>query len=126
MLLMLPQAYSQAYQNLLTALEDLKHITAPANFESTSVKKSFQKLQRIYETEILILNKEALVGAIPPRWQAIQTEIHRAFKLMSMDMMFLASAKKATTSQSRLTNLSDRLSQLIGYCQILLGDEEQV
>ncbi len=117
---MLPQAYSQAYQNLLAALEDLKHITVNPNFESTSVKKSFQQLQRIYETEILILNKEALALKLAPRQQAIQTEIHRAFKLMAMDIMFLASSKQTKTSESRLANLGERISQLIGYCQILL------
>lgn len=123
---MLPQAYSQAYQNLLTSLEDLQHITTTPDFESTSVKKSFQKLQKIYEAEVLVLSKESLDMAIAPRWQAIQTEIHRAFKLMALDIMFLSSSKKAITSQSRLNNLSDRLSQLIGYCQILLKDGDHL
>ncbi len=123
---MLPQAYSQAYQNLLISLEDLKHITTTPDFESTSVKKSFQKLKKIYEAEVLVLSKEALDMAIAPRWQAIQTEIHRAFKLMALDIIFLSSSKKAITSQSRLNNLSDRLSQLIGYCQILLKDGDHL
>lgn len=119
---MLPQAYSQAYQNLLISLEDLKNITATPNFQSTSVKKSFDKLQEIYETEVFPLSQEVLDRANTPQWQGIQTEIHRAFKLMAMDIMFLSSSKKAATSQSRLNNLGDRLAQLIGYCQVLLKD----
>ncbi len=119
---MLPDSYSQAYQEFLKILLTWQKRANSNNFDAVALQNSFQEAQNFFKTEIVSLSEESLDENIVSRWRSIATEMHRTFKLLSTDMIFLRSAKQSTTQQQRLKSISDRLSQLIGYCRVMLSE----
>lgn len=119
---MLPDSYSQAYQEFLKILLVWQDNVNCNNFDVVALQNSFQEVQHFFQTEIVSLSEESLDENIVSRWRSIATEMHRTFKLLSTDTIFLRSAKQSTTQQQRLKSISDRLAQLIGYCQLMLSE----
>ncbi len=123
---MLSASHNRAYQDFLALLTDLKKSVDNSAILSsrTLVSSEFPSLQQWFERNIVPLNTKDLEPSIVARWQSIQTEIAREFKLLSTDTSFLASARHNGTQIKRLKSISDRLTKLIGYCQILLDNCE--
>jgi hypothetical protein len=119
---MLPIIYSQAYQELLKILLEWQNSLDGNNFNQVLLQNSFQEAKNFFQTQIINLSEESLDENIASRWRSLATEMHRSFKLLEMDMMFLRSAKQSTTQQQRLKSIDDRLSQIIGYCQVMLTE----
>ena len=121
---MLPTSHNRAYQDLLNLLTKFKsHLAAQASIRSLPhTKHEFQDLSEWFERNVANLDGHDLDLAIVPRWQAVQTEIKREFKLLSTDILFLASARQNDTQTKRLKSITNRLTKLIGYCQIILKD----
>ncbi len=118
---MLPELHNQAYQTLLNALLEFRDRATAGNLEVDSLQKKFQQVQQVFQGQIISLTSDGLDAAIAPRWQSVQTEIHRALRLLEADILFLRSSRQASTSQQRLASLSDRLEKIIGYCQVMLN-----
>ena len=118
---MLPKSHCQAYQELLTQLVELQQRFKDINLDPVVIKANWQKIKQVFQEEIIILTSDELDIAIASQWQSIQTEIYRALRLLETDIMFFCASQKATTSESRLASLSDRLDKIIDYCQILLS-----
>ena len=55
--------------------------------------------------------------ALPQYGQALHTEMHKQFRLMEVDITFLKTARQARTIAQRKQQLSNRLRQLIEYCE---------
>ncbi len=91
-------------------------------FVQLKVKAEFHQLTQWFNQNIANLSSEDLAPAIAPRWQSVQTEIKREFKLLTTDMLFLASARSNPSQTKRFKSISDRLNKLTGYCQIMLHD----
>lgn len=121
---MSPRSHNRAYQDLISLLTKFTSylIVQEASQPLPQVKQKFQDLSEWFERNIASLSKEDIDLAIAPRWQAVQTEINREFKLLSTDILFLASARQNNTRTKRLQSITNRLTKLIGYCQILLED----
>jgi hypothetical protein len=117
---MLPASYSQAYQDFVKKLIFLQNDIDSGNLDLDSLQKNFKIAQHFFQTSIVNLSDENLDSEISSRWRSLQTEIYRTFKLLEIEMMRLQSSKKSTTQQQRLKSISDRLSQSIGYCEMLL------
>lgn len=117
---MLSPSHRQPYQELWEALEQLQKYTDNPDVEGSAVLESFQQVQCIFQEQVMTLTSEGLDPAVAPQWQSVQTEIHRAFRLLEMDVMFLQTSRKAATSQARKTTMRDRLEKMMGYCQALL------
>ena len=49
------------------------------------------------------------------------TEIHKQFKLLSLDVSFLQVSQNPKTQQARLANISYRLETLKSYCLSILN-----
>lgn len=67
-------------------------------------------------------------SAIAPRWQAIQRELIREFRLLATDVIFLASSRQPATKEARLKGIDDRLDKLVNFCQTaieIVPDEQQ-
>lgn len=120
---MLPSSHNRAYQDLLTLLTEFKSFLVIQTHKNltTQVKSRFQDLEKWFEQHIVNLSPEDLASAIAPRWQSVQTEIKREFKLLATDVLFLSTAKEEKTQISRIDSISERLAKLISYCQIMLN-----
>ncbi|MGB5713095.1 MAG: heterocyst frequency control protein PatD [Waterburya sp.] len=121
---MLPPSHNRAYQDLSTLLTEFESfLVAQGQKNSQSeTRLEFQNLTEWFKQNIADLSQEDLDLAIAPRWQSLQTEIKREFKLLSTDILFLSSARQKATQIKRINTISDRLAKLIGYCQIMLND----
>lgn len=123
---MLSRSHKRAYQNFMTLLSDFKNFLfdSEAQTHQSRIKQEWQQLQQWFEQNIVELDSSNLDPKIVPRWQSVQTEIKREFKLLTTDILFLASARQNTTRNKRLNSIGDRLKKLSGYCQIMLNEEK--
>ena len=121
---MLPASHYRAYQDFLTLLTEFTRIIAveKQELDLTSLKTEFEQLSQWFQGHIVSLSDRQIAPAHVSRWQSVQTEILREFKLLSTDMLFLASARQDSTQQKRIKSIKYRLSKLINYCQIMLKD----
>ena len=119
---MLPASQDRAYQDFLTLLTEFTQAVAIAeqNGIFEPIYKEFDRLSGYFKTEIASISDRHIDPAHVSRWQSVQTEILRAFKLLSTDLLFLASARQGVTKSKRIKSIKQRQNQLIGYCQIML------
>ena len=122
---MLPASHDRAYQDFLTLLTEFKEVLAKisTNPIDKSIAREFGNLSGWYQAHIARMSDRSLEPAIASRWQSVQTEIRREFKLLSTDILFLASARQIATKQKRIKSIEERLTKLIGYCQIMLSKD---
>jgi hypothetical protein len=121
---MLSASHNRAYQDFLTLLTKFRQrLSEPGQeFNQSIIKQKFQELSTWFKQNIAQLSNQDLAPAIAPRWQAVQTEILREFKLLSTEILFIAASRQQTTQLKRLKSINDRLTKLISYCQIMLKD----
>jgi hypothetical protein len=55
--------------------------------------------------------------------QAYQIEINKQMRMLELDLMFLKTARQATTIEQRWKMMGDRLHLLAVYCDALLSQE---
>jgi hypothetical protein len=116
---MLPKAHCQGVQNLLNAL-----LTLQEQLGRDESLSAFEQVQQVFQEQILGLSGEGLDGALASAWQSMQTEIHRNLRLLATDLLFLASARQAATTQQRLGSVRDRVGHIIGYCQGMVENRQ--
>ena len=121
---MLSTLHNRAYQDFMTLLTDFADLIVDLQDREdlTTVKSEFEKLKQWFGQNIDRLNEDGIDEAYVPRWQSIQREIVREFKLLNTDMLFLASSRQNATKNKRLKSISDRLKKLKQYCQGLLKE----
>ena len=121
---MLSATHDRAYQDFLTLLTRFSQLMSAQQqkIDLIGVAQQFEELAIYFETHILPLDCTGIASEFCSRWQSIQREILREYKLLSIDKIFLSSARQQTTQNARIKNISDRLTKLIGYCQIMLKD----
>lgn len=121
---MLSESHNRAYQDFLTLLIKFRQELSrqKQKINQFGIKQEFQGLLEWFEQNVAQLSNQDLAPAIASRWQAVQTEILREFKLLSTDILFLAASRQQTTQLKKLKSINDRLTKLISYCQIMLND----
>ena len=119
---MLPASHYRAYQYFLTLLTEFTRVIVVEKQELNlaSLKIEFEQLSQWFQAHVVSLSDRQIELAHASRWQSVQTEILREFKLLSTDMLFLASARQDFTQQKRIKSIKNRLSKLTDYCQIML------
>ena len=80
---------------------------------SPSLLDQFKVLKEVWMEERNYLESCEL----PQYGQALHTEIHKQFRLMEVDIVFLNTARQAKTIAQRKRQLSDRLRQVSDYCE---------
>jgi hypothetical protein len=125
---MLSASHNRAYQDFLTLLTKFvqfiqKLIAQEQEFNQSKLECEFQELSTLFTQNIVPLSDQNLAPAIASRWQAVQTEILREFKLLSTDILFLAASRQPTTQLKKLKSINERLIKLISYCQIILKND---
>ncbi|MDJ0692217.1 MAG: heterocyst frequency control protein PatD [Xenococcaceae cyanobacterium MO_188.B32] len=120
---MLSMSHSQAYQEFLTLLKKFNDDFSSFNDEIDikAVQKQFQPIKIFFQQQIVGLATQQLDEAIATRWQSLQTELYREFRLLDTDILFLASSRQAKTKMQRLKSVSDRLERIIGYCSAIIA-----
>lgn len=126
---MLPEPHSRAYQDFSTWLTKLQNLCGDPNDPEENLEKSrvilqLQDLQQWFEQNISSLDDQNLEQNIIHRWQSVQTEIKREFRLLSTDIIFLASARQNVTQTKRLQKIKERIVRLGDYSQIMNNIEE--
>ncbi|WP_332866695.1 heterocyst frequency control protein PatD [Pannus brasiliensis] len=113
---MLPTIYRESYEILLDRLMTLAGAIDGTDTESRD--REFRDLRAWMDTRVLSLTDDNLEGETRVRWQRIQTEIVRSWRLLQTDWLFLASSRQSL--DRRLTTVRERLNTLAGYCRALL------
>ncbi len=118
---MLSSSHNRAYQDFSTLLTKFQSFLNAENEQASleRVKQEWEQLRLCFEQQIAGIDVKEIPEAIASRWQSVQTEIKREFKLLSTDVLFLASARQITTQNKRVKSISDRLTKLVGYCRII-------
>ena len=115
-------SHSQAYQEFLILLKKLNNDFLLMNDEIDikSAQKQFQTIKIFFQQQIAGLATQQLDESIATRWQSLQTELYREFRLLDTDILFLASSRQAKTRAQRLKSVGDRLERVIGYCNAIV------
>ncbi len=115
-------SHSQAYQEFLTLLEKLQENFSLVNndIDIKPVQQQFQAVQIFFRQHITNLATPPLDDAIATRWQSLQTELYREFRLLCTDVLFLASSRQAATRAQRLQSVGDHLERIKGYCNAII------
>ncbi len=118
---MLPAPHNRAYQDFLNSLTEFNCflINSKEKVNQLQIRHRFQHLQQWFDRNIADLESKNLEQDIISRWQSVQTEIKREFKLLDTDILFLASARQSSTINRRLQSIKGRVAKLINYCQIM-------
>ena len=127
----LPNAYLKNYQQLLELLLKVQAVGVDSVEPLTSVRQidaqDLLELQDFYQQQIFPLVGEEFEEDIPPeiasRWRSLNTEIHRSMKLLALDISLLKAARSPQMQKVRRQVMSDRLSTLISYCQVILAPD---
>ena len=120
---MLSMLHKKAYQEFMTLLNQWQKIctvSEPTVEPTSEMTKQFPKLQQCFKQEITTLTDEELNMKVISSWRSLHTEIQREFRLLSTDMLFLASSRQTSTRDKRLKIICDRNTKLIVYCQKIL------
>lgn len=101
-------------------------VESPSSFGvgSTSVgavTEAVAAMTQRFQQQMVGLNAIAMDEAIALRIQSIQTEINKQLRLLTMDTMFLKTARQSETSQQRQQQMADRIDLLLRYCEAILA-----
>jgi len=117
----LPKSHRYAYEELQTQLGSLRDCLnlVPANLDS--LRQRGQEIQYYFQSEILSLSLSELDSLQVPLVRSLYTEIHRSFRLLQTDLLFLKTAQTPVLQSQKRQAVGDRLQTLQGYCQMLLN-----
>jgi hypothetical protein len=107
------------YQVLLTFLQELRVDTTVNQLTVNEMRSRLTSLQQLFLEQI------APLVDVESREMSYRTEISKQLRLLEVDVMFLQGARQATTVQSRMRTIGDRLTTLIQYCQAIIEPDEQ-
>jgi hypothetical protein len=111
--------YRPFYQGLKLALEDLKATLAEDGLNIGELKLAVAELQDHFQSEIWPLGINSLDPSLGHQLQAVNVEIDKQLRLLTMDVMFLQASRQSTTIEQRQGQIRDRLTTLIRYCHAL-------
>jgi len=120
---MLPSSYHHSYQTIQQILRDLQsHFKEPPS-PPVALQHDVLQAQKFFQAELTTLHLDNLDGAIAPKIQSIQIEINKQLRLLSMDVLFLQTARQSATLHKRQEQMSERIELLLRYCQMVLEIE---
>lgn len=121
---MLSTLHNRAYKDFMTLLTDFHDFAFAAQNQTNlpAIQEKFKKLEQWFKQNISNLDDEGINIAYISRWQSVQREINREFKLLTTDILFLASARQDATKAKRFNSIGDRLMKLSNYSQGILEE----
>ena len=104
-------------QELKSALEKMLTIASTAAISDlTTLPPAFTQVQELFTTFMASFQDMELNTTVAPRWQSLQTEMHKQMRLLGIDVMFLQASRPGNMAQQRQKQIVDRLKILIDYC----------
>ncbi|MGG6270582.1 heterocyst frequency control protein PatD [Leptolyngbya sp. AN03gr2] len=91
-----------------------------ADFDLANRSELHQKirsLQKFFQDEIQSIESDEY------QLHSVLVEINKQMRLLSMDGMFLQTARQADTIETRIGQIRDRIQLLNQYCSVILGTE---
>ncbi len=113
---MLPTTQILIWQQLLDLLSDLP-VEAP-----TDLQARLARAMALFESDLLSQNVDDLPEPIAGKMRSYLTESHRLLRLLSIDAMFLATARSPIMRQQRLQAYQEHLTVLQQFCQAAIGN----
>ncbi len=114
---MLPSSYLSHYSNLRQQFQALLLQSDPRTLKTGSAA-----LQKYFQSNVASLDLEEIDPSLEHRVRSLHVELDKQLRLLNTDTTFLQAAKQPETVQQRLGQVRDRLTTMIGYCNILLGE----
>ncbi|MDF5712180.1 MAG: heterocyst frequency control protein PatD [Nostoc sp. S4] len=111
--------YREKYQALVTLLEQLRSDATTTQIDIPELRRRVASLKQLFAKEIVPLADR------DSRVQSYQTEMSKQLRLLEIDVMFFQGARQASTIETRLQTISDRLTTLIQYCKAILQPEAE-
>ncbi|WAL60174.1 heterocyst frequency control protein PatD [Thermocoleostomius sinensis] len=124
---MVLDAQRRSYFNFQRDLLQLQDILQK-RVSGTVLQSAFQDLQQSWQSLLemdVSQNEGQLAQGLTANVQTYQTEMSRLMRLLGMDILFLKAARQSATTQQRLQQASDRVAQLLQYCEGILGMENE-
>jgi hypothetical protein len=112
---MLPIDQILLWQQLFTLLSSL-----PTD-SSLDLKVSLDRSIKFFEAEILTHDIDSLPDPIAGKMRSYLTESHRLLRLLSIDVIFLTTARNPATIEQRHQAYQSKLDLLIQYCQAVIA-----
>lgn len=113
----------QRYRELREQLEELRHQGEGDSLEIATLKTGVDRAQQFLQLQVLPFSISGLDSAEGSRTQSYHTELHKQLRLLATDVLFLGSARQEATRQQRQAQIRDRLTTLLRYCDLLLGED---
>ncbi|MDM9581073.1 heterocyst frequency control protein PatD [Nostoc sp. GT001] len=107
------------YLAFVTLLEQLRSDATTTQIVAPELRQHVATLQQFFGQQIVPLADENW------RVQSYQTEMSKQLRLLAIDVMFLQGARQASTVQTRLQTISDRLTTLIQYCDAICNQKRK-
>lgn len=112
------RAFQQSLQEIEPMIQD--GLNNPASLNQSALLAALSEVQQRFKEQILTLSLEQVPGELVSSVQSYRTEIHKQMRLLATDVMFFQTARQPATRKQRLSQMSQRLKALIGYCDALL------
>ena len=109
----------EKYVTFVTLLEQLRSDATTTQMVPPLLRQRIASLQQFFGQQIVPLADENW------RVQSYQTEMSKQLRLLEIDVMFFQGARQASTAQTRLETICDRLTTLIQYCDAILQPEAE-
>jgi hypothetical protein len=119
---MLPSSHQKVYRNFKEALKALQEAVKQSSSERQT---AYTRVEHLFYSDVIPLTDAEINPEIVSRWRSINTELHRMFKLLATDWLFLRSSRQMATKKERLDLFCDRIEQMIKFCRILLEETDQ-
>jgi hypothetical protein len=107
---MLPIEQVLIWQQLFTLL------SIPTD-STPDLKVRLSQAIELFESQIITQDLDRLPDPIAGKMRSYVTESHRLLRLLSMDVMLLATARTPATISQRRQAYQDKLNLLLKYCQ---------
>ena len=101
------------YMECLAKLQSV--VNQPELFQQASA------LQRFFHQTLWTGLTQVELPQHQAQWRSATTEIHRHMRLLAVEVNFVQSARQSDKRQQRLEQLGQRLHQLQGFANVLVG-----
>lgn len=108
------------YQQFLTELYQIRTRWIDSHFDTNVLKKELKDHQLLVETLFQLMEEEMSEQEL-----MISTEVHRLWRLIGTDVLFLRSARQDDTWDVRKNQILDRINQLIELSTSLLKSDAE-
>lgn len=117
---MLFQSACQAIAQFKQGLEELQTTVESTPLDQGNLKIAFQQVQQIFQSQIMGITERDFDPPAESKVQSFLTETHKQMRLLELDLKFLHASRQSATTQTRLTQVTDRLTTLLSYANAML------